>query len=794
MGLHPKTLKKDIITIGLTATSLLLIFSLSSFNPTDPSLNSTGNNLKVSNFCGYVGSFLADAVFQLFGLLSWSLPVFLALLAWRTFQSREFKVRSGELALTGMLVVSIAALMGIYFPQTRIYQEQIAVGGLIGLGLSQALIKIFNPIGVQILLWTGLVVQSLLLSEKSLSEMSLLAGAILQKARKSLLRFYEQRKIKKIQSEQEAPGTGLLHKSAEIMALKPISKKKNEEMQQELSLPLETMSSDKVAPETGAEEPVKMAIVNSAAPVTAAEKNEGRRKVVLKAKVPQRIANWEMPKISLLEDPPVWRVKVDEKEIRKKADILREKLGKFEVVGDVTAAHPGPLVTMFEFKPAADVKLSKITDLEDDLSLALSSESLRIIAPIPGRDVVGIETSNSQRETVYLKDLLAEEAFWKDDMKLPIALGKTTMGENKIVDLRKMPHLLVAGTTGSGKSVFTVSLITGLLFRHSPKTLRMIIVDPKQVDYTAFEKIPHLLMPIVTDVRMGAPALRWAVQEMEKRFKSMSRFGARSLENFNEAVAKLTKEQLDEHEKINQEYEQTPGKKRETYYHTQLPFIVIVIEEFGDIMAVDGGTIEGLVQRLTQMARACGIHLVLAMQRPSREILPGVIKTNIPGRISFKVASSTESKIILDEVGSERLLIQGDMLFKSPGQPNVSRNHGPFLKDAEVLEVARFWANQGEPDYDRSAMQVLEGDNVGGEFAGASVGSDQEYDELYDQILAWASTQKAVSASLIQRRFSLGYPRAARIIETFEREGVVGPAQGSKPRQVLVNNFEALAE
>jgi S-DNA-T family DNA segregation ATPase FtsK/SpoIIIE len=425
--------------------------------------------------------------------------------------------------------------------------------------------------------------------------------------------------------------------------------------------------------------------------------------------------------------------------------------------------------------------------------LALSSESLRILAPIPGRDVIGIETSNAQRETVYFKDMLAVDEFWKDDMKLPIALGKTSTGEPKIMDLRKLPHLMVAGTTGSGKSVFTVSLIMGLIFKHSPKTLKLIIVDPKQVDYAAFEKIPHLAMPVIGDTRQAVVALRWAVNEMEKRYKSMSEFGARGIEIYNETVSKLTKEQIEEHEKRTQELESTPGKKAERYYYQPLPYVVIILEEFGDLMTVDKQNVEHSVVRLAQKARACGMHLVLAMQSPRKEVVTGLIKTNIPGRIAFKVNSSMDSRIILDETGAERLLAQGDMLFKSPGSSALIRHHGPFLKDSEVVDVAKFWAEQGEPEFDPSAMKAIEGpdDDMAGENSDSEFG-DNSHDERYDEILAWASSQKTISASLIQRRFSIGYPRAARLVETFEREGVVGPQNGSKPRQVLISNFADL--
>ncbi|MBY0453206.1 MAG: DNA translocase FtsK, partial [Bdellovibrionaceae bacterium] len=329
-----------------------------------------------------------------------------------------------------------------------------------------------------------------------------------------------------------------------------------------------------------------------------------RRKVTMQAKTPRKVANWLMPKLSLLEDPPLTRIKIDEKEIRRKADITLEKLRQFDVNGQIVAAKPGPMVTMFEFKPNVDVRVNKVTDMADDLALALSAESLRIIAPIPGRDVIGIETSNAQRETVYLKDLLADEMFWSEDIKLPIALGKQTNGEPKIVDLRKMPHMLIAGTTGSGKSVFTVATITGFLFRHSPKTLRMILVDPKQVDLAAFASIPHLLMPPIRDPKKAVFALRWAVKEMEKRYKSMSKFGSRNIEQFNEHVEKFTTAQQEEHEKINAEYENQGIMKLEQYYHTPQPYIVIAVEEFGDLMAVDKQNVEQNIVRLAQMARA----------------------------------------------------------------------------------------------------------------------------------------------------------------------------------------------
>lgn len=510
----------------------------------------------------------------------------------------------------------------------------------------------------------------------------------------------------------------------------------------------------------------------------------GKKKARIK-KV-ERIENWELPKVSLLEDPPSSESSVDEREVKAKAKILVDKLAQFSVRGSVVGIKPGPAITMFEFKPAADVKISKITDLADDLSLALSSESVRIIAPIPGRDVVGIETSNQHRETVYLKDILTQEDFWEEDMRLPIALGRQADGEPKVVDLRRMPHMLVAGSTGSGKSVFVVSLIVGLLFRHSPKTLRLILVDPKQVDLAAFSHCPHLLMPPIREPQKAVVALKWAIREMEKRYRSMSKFGARGLEGFNEIVSKLPKGDIEEHENYHAELE--GAARLDDYYFTPQPYIVIVVEEFGDLMAVDKANVENAVVRLAQMARACGIHLILAMQSPRKDVVTGLIKTNIPGRVSFKVASKMDSRIILDESGAERLLTRGDMLFLAPGVAKPERHHGAYLTEEEIASLTEHWSIQGEPDFDPLAMKILEGTGGGFELNGEGLGGgDMEYDERYDEILCYVSGLKEVSASLIQRRFRIGYPRAARLIEIFESEGVVGPPNGSKPRQVLVS-------
>lgn len=800
-----KRFQQDVRAIGFLGLGLFLALALMSYNPKDPSFNSTGQGLNTLNYCGLLGSFLADLLYQAFGVTIWVGIAGLFHAAIESFRGEKIQFKDARHFLAVALIAFTAALVTIYFPQTKFFDGQIYPGGLVGLGISTGSIKLLNSIGAQVLLWTLSLVLFVFYFEFSIQEAAerplekiiawwnkLDKASFFSGWQWPTLKALKKEKTKETTKTKESVKAAQLESSVAENLIPAAKVRETFVDETEETADEEELLASEDAAEDGADHDEEVAV--------SAYEPPARRKVIAPVKTPRRVENWTMPKLSLLEDPPLTRIKIDEKEVRKKADITLEKLKTFGVSGQIVAAKPGPVVTMFEFKPNVDVRVNKVSELADDLSLALSAESLRIIAPIPGRDVVGIETSNNQRETVYLKDLLADESFWSDDLKLPIALGKQTNGEPKIVDLRKMPHLLIAGTTGSGKSVFTVSTIIGFLFKHSPKTLRMILVDPKQVDLAAFADIPHLIMPPIRDPKKAVFALRWAVKEMEKRYKSMSKFGARNIEQFNEMVEKLTTDQIAEHEKINAEYENQGIMKLEQYYYTPQPYMVIAVEEFGDLMAVDKQNVEQNIVRLAQMARACGMHLMLAMQSPRKEVVTGLIKTNIPGRISFKVASKMDSRIILDEQGAERLLSQGDMLFVASAGKSV-RHHGPFLKEAEINAVAKFWADQGEPEYDQLAMRALEGGPQQGSFAGmsgegAEFGGDpgldggDDYDEKYDEILAWAASQKAISASLIQRRFKLGYPRAARLIEVFEREGVVGPANGSKPRAVLVQSHQ----
>ncbi len=773
--------QRDIKTIFWLSGGIFLAIALVSFYPQDPSFNSRGNLSEIHNWAGIIGSYLADSLYQLFGISAWLLVFGLFWLAKNNIKN-EVKFFSPARMLWGVLILlSLSSLISVYFKEQTLFGYRIPLSGSVGAASANGLERIFNKGGCSVVLWTLLLLMIMFYTEKPLMKLipriSFSWRWQIYRAAKRvrywlavvLNYFYEE--IRK-----SLAGSGI--KQVYVPAM-------GETANSEPQFRIDISSEDR--PATAIPTPRHQLKLTP---------QVAKKKIEIKSKVVRKVENWMLPDINQLEDPPESRLKISASELREKGATLLEKLKQFSIFGTIEDIRPGPAVTMFEFKPNADVKISRIIDLADDISLALSSESVRIIAPIPGRDVVGIETSNSLREQVFFKEIVADDEFWDQKMTLPIVLGREANGDTSIVELRKMPHLLVAGTTGSGKSVFLVSALTGLLIKHSPKTLRLILIDPKQVDLATFSQIPHLLMPPIVTPKKAVTALKWAIKEMEKRYRTMSKFGARGLEGFNQIVSAFNPDEIKNHDEQNQKLKQDPSTAGEDYYYTPLPYIVIVVEEFGDLMAVDKNNVEHTVIRLAQMARACGIHLILAMQSPRRDVITGLIKTNIPGRISFKVASKMDSRIILDESGAERLLAQGDMLFLAPGVAKPERNHGAWIQEKEVESVTRFWMKQGEPDFDPLAMRVLEGS--GSEYGDPALdghGEDQELmmdgmaDEKYDEILAYVSTMKEVSASLLQRKFRLGYPRAARLIEIFEEQGVVGPANGSKPRQVLVDSY-----
>jgi S-DNA-T family DNA segregation ATPase FtsK/SpoIIIE len=475
---------------------------------------------------------------------------------------------------------------------------------------------------------------------------------------------------------------------------------------------------------------------------------------------PQLRKSYRLPSIDLLKRQ-VEETRFDEQELVATAHKLSEKCAEFEVFGRVLQIHPGPVVTTFEFKPDAGIKYSRITNLADDLCLALKAESIRIDR-VPGKNTVGIEVPNSERRTIYLRESISSSAFLESTSLLTLGVGQLINGKPFVADLAKMPHLLIAGATGSGKSVGLNCMVCSILYKADPQDVRFIMVDPKRLELGLYEDIPHLLTPIVTDAKKAANALDWAVREMEKRYKVLAKEGVRNIDQFNLVV--------DENEGRNQEEELE-----------RLPYIVIIVDELADLMISAGKEVEMAVTRLAQMARAVGIHLILATQRPSVDVLTGLIKANFPCRISYRVSSKVDSRTILDANGAEQLLGMGDMLFLSPETARPIRIHGGYISEKEIGNITKFLKKQAEPDYQE---EVLEGDREEEEESFIAV-SDME-DKLYDEAARFVVEAGKASTSLLQRRFRIGYGRAARLLDMMEHEGVVGPSEGSKPREVLV--------
>ncbi|MCO5141952.1 MAG: DNA translocase FtsK 4TM domain-containing protein [Oligoflexia bacterium] len=484
--------------------------------------------------------------------------------------------------------------------------------------------------------------------------------------------------------------------------------------------------------------------------------------------------NYQIPSMSLLHTPINEESKIDKDELVKQSKLVEEKLADFNVKGAVSAVKPGPVVTMFEFKPAAGVKVNAISNLSDDLALALSAKSIRIVAPIPGRDVVGIEVPNRNRQSVLLKEILVAETFQSKNHSIPIAIGKDILGSPVVADLKKMPHLLVAGTTGSGKSVFINTLICSILYKFNPEELKLILVDPKQLELAPYNHIPHLLLPVVTEPKKASLALQWSVVEMERRYRVIAASGTRDQEGYNKKLQQLGEE------KMNALLDKNKLDSNDNLTAEPMPKLVIIIDELADLMMTAKSDVENNICRLAQKARAAGIHLVLATQRPSTDVITGLIKANLPSRICFKVSSKVDSRVMFDAMGAERLIGMGDMLFMPPGDSTLVRMHGAYISVEEVDQITSAWKAQGQPTYREDILIDPEEESMIRGFD-----EKEANDPLYQQALDVAYTSGAISASYLQRRLRIGYNKAARFVEMMEAQGIVGPADGSKPRPIL---------
>jgi S-DNA-T family DNA segregation ATPase FtsK/SpoIIIE len=490
---------------------------------------------------------------------------------------------------------------------------------------------------------------------------------------------------------------------------------------------------------------------------------------------------YRLPDVAMFQEPPRGARTYDRDSLIMNSRILEKKLSDFGVGGNVVKVHPGPVVTMYEFEPASGIKVQRIVSLQDDLALALRALSVRIIAPLPGKAVVGVEVANAERETVYLRELLESEKFRDSSAQLPVALGKDIFGNPVDADLAKMPHLLVAGATGTGKSVFLNSLLCSILCRRTPDELKLLLIDPKLLELSIYGRIPHLIADVVTLPKRASAALAGIVRKMEERYQLMAALQVRSIQQFNERCEKeIAAGKKSFRLKVGPDDDQ--GVEVE---YRPLPYIVVVIDELADLMVVCAKDVEESLQRLAQMARAAGIHLVLATQRPSVDVLTGVIKANFPARISFQVSSKIDSRTVLDQNGADQLLGSGDMLFLPPGTSKMQRLHGAFVTEEEVANLTGFLRDQGAPCFEEDLVQIT------AEGEGDREGSAEDIDEMYDRAVEIVAQTRNASISYVQRRLKIGYNRAARIVEHMENQGVVGPQVGTKPREVFVSALES---
>ncbi|NPA24375.1 MAG: DNA translocase FtsK [Deltaproteobacteria bacterium] len=751
--------KSEIVGILFLGLAVFFFMALFSYSPLDPSLNqSVGNRTEIANLAGRIGAVVADLLYQGIGLGAFILPLYLVGVFIGLINNKQYPPWSSLAGALG-LALCISVWSFLLSPVCHIQGVEIFTGGAFGKLAGQYFLELFNPIGTYLLMSILLALALIVTTHISPFRIAALLLTTLLAAGRGLVRmgqrlialpqrFYKRRAAVKTGEESAGESTArTTRKRKKIKITKPHEEK------------------PKPAPMTQGNLP----FLRESGRIT-------------------------LPSLDLLENPAPRRKRGTDKEsLELKSQQLENKLKDYGVEGRVVEVHPGPVVTMYEFQPAAGIKLSKITALADDLALAMSAMSVRIVAPIPGKAVVGIEIPNLDREDVNFKELLLSQSYQKSKSTLPLALGKEIDGMPMIADLAKMPHLLIAGSTGSGKSVGINCLICSILFKVTPDQVKFIMVDPKRLELSVYNHIPHLLLPVVTNPKRAAAALSWAVEEMERRYSLMSLSGTRNIASYNRYVVKELERRGREPQPETQDENGAAAPPLETF-----PYIVIIIDELADLMMVASKEVEESITRLAQMARAAGIHLILATQRPSVDVITGLIKANFPARISFRVSSKIDSRTILDASGAEHLLGNGDMLLLNPGSSSFTRLHGAFISDEEIKNLTDYLRSQGQPEYQEDMLQKHEealnkakkGRGSRATVGEESGGDEEGYDELYDEAVAFVSRLKGASASMLQRKFKIGYNRAARIVETMEREGVVGPAEGSKPRKILIQPID----
>lgn len=714
---------REIAGIGFLACGVFLFLCLISYYPMDPSFTRFfAESVKTHNIVGYIGSYTADTLIRLFGISVFLLPVVILIVSYKYFVDESFHLGLALTAGFAGIIFSTSGLIAAAVESIFVYGEKLRAGGFSGYIVASFLNDYLNQTGTYIVLIVTCLISLMLLTNLSV--------------------------VSIIRSFNEYMG-GVWGR------LSSISLRRNKD------------SKDKSGDEGKA---LKIPIIDQ----TTTLGDRQRRKKSEQAKFEFMQNNGiSKPPLTLLEQIERRDTRIKRESLIMNSKILEKKLGDFGVDAKVVEVKPGPVITMYELEPAPGVKINRITTLSDDLALALRAPSIRIIAPLPGKAVIGIEIPNHEREPVRLKDVLDNEQFLESQFRLPIALGEDIVGTPIIADLTKMPHLLIAGTTGSGKSVSLNAMICSILFKALPDEVKFLMIDPKRLELSAYEGIPHLLHPVVVDPKKAAHVLRWAVMEMERRYELIVEYGVKNIESYNKIAEKLPKEKTNiagmADGKDARRSQETPLK---------LPYIVIIIDELADLMMVAQRNVEESLTRLAQMARAAGIHLILATQRPSVDVITGVIKANFPTRISFQVSSKVDSRTILDVLGAENLLGSGDMLFLPPGTSKLVRIHGPYVSDKEIERIVDFVRKQAKPAYDESITEY--------QTDSAEGSRSEEYDEKYNEAVELISELGHVSISLVQRYMKIGYNRAARIVERMEAEGLIGPSDGVKPRKVLI--------
>ncbi len=706
--------------VFLLGLAVLVLAALVSFHPLDPAPGqSVGLNAPVKNWIGLFGAYLAGFLVALLGLAALWTP---ALLGWYgvRFFSKSFERPSLATAVgLALLIPATAGLIGLVWPKLTWHAEPLAAGGAVGAILAGALAQWLKTFGAVLVLLATAVIGLMLAADFSLA-------ALIEAARTRGGSFFGRLATAKIRIREKRR-----------KAASPRMKRLKEQLE---------------------EAPERIEISFPPPPPLPKPRQE-------QFEFMAQMGDYQTPPLSLLDAAAQDYRPPDAKSLERSSQLLEKKLFDFGVEGQVQAVHPGPVITMYEFAPAPGVKIAKIANLADDLALALRASAIRIVAPLPGKGCIGIEIPHPRRETVALKELLAGEAY--QDMKggLPLVLGKDIVGQPVITDLTAMPHLLIAGATGSGKSVCLNAMLMSILFKAAPEDVRLLMIDPKRIELNMYDGMPHLLHPVLTDPKSATKALRWAVYEMERRYDILARANVRSIESFNRKRPKMPKSVVE------------AGEDREALPE-RLPYIVIIIDELADLMMVSSRDVEESITRLAQMARAAGIHLVLATQRPSVDVLTGVIKANFPTRIAFQVASKIDSRTILDQNGAENLLGRGDMLFMPPGVAKLMRVHGAFVSDAEVKRVTDFLRSQGRPEYETDIMEI-------GRTAKVKGAVEEEVDELYREAVAIVLESGKASISMVQRKLRVGYNRAARMIEQMAIDGLVSEPDHTNQRQVL---------